>query len=147
MSLFDLTYARSHPPGYLLWFHLRFLPLSYLDDNSATDTFCSTLMSCFDTFCPLTSRPACTTSSAPWLSVVLREHRSKLRAAERVWRKSQNPTDLNFYRSLLSTSLLMSPLLKGHTIMTKLTIHLILACSLKKIPPSFVLLLPLLHQL
>ncbi len=61
--------------------------LSYLDANSATDTFCSTLMSCFDTFCPLTSRPTCTTPSAPWLSVVLREHRSKLRAAERVWRK------------------------------------------------------------
>ncbi len=78
--------------------------LSYLDANSATDTFCSTLMSCFDTFCPLTSRPARTTPSAPWLSVVLREHRSKLRAAERVWRKSQNPTDLNLsiYRSLLS---------------------------------------------
>ncbi len=32
--------------------------LSYLDANSATDTFCSTLMSCFDTFCPLSSRPA-----------------------------------------------------------------------------------------
>ncbi len=59
-------------------------------------------MSCFDTFCPLTSRPARTNPSAPWLSVVLREHRSKLRAAERVWRKSQNPTDLHFYRSLLS---------------------------------------------
>ncbi len=71
--------------------------LSYLDANSATDTFCSTLMSCFDTFCPLSSRPARTTPSAPWLSVVLCEHRSKLRAAERVWRKSQNPTDLNFY--------------------------------------------------
>ncbi len=28
MSLFDVTYARSHPPGYLLWFHLRFLPLN-----------------------------------------------------------------------------------------------------------------------
>ncbi len=25
---FDVTYARSHPPGYLLWFHLRFLPLN-----------------------------------------------------------------------------------------------------------------------
>ncbi len=76
--------------------------LSYLDANSVTDTFCSTLMSCFDTFCPLSSRPARTTPSAHWLSVVLREHRSKLRAAERVWRKSQNPTDLNFYWSLLS---------------------------------------------
>ncbi len=76
--------------------------LSYLDANSATDTLISTLMSCFDHFCPITSRPARTTPSAPWLSVVLREHRSKLRAAERVWRKSQNPTDLNFYRSLFS---------------------------------------------
>ncbi len=76
--------------------------LSSLDANSATDTFCSTLMSCLDTFCPLSSRPALTTPSAPWLSDVLREHRSKLRAAERLWRKSQNPTDLNLYRSLLS---------------------------------------------
>ncbi len=32
----------------------------------------------------------------------------------------------------------MSPLLKGHTIMTKLTIRLTLACSLKHFPPSFV---------
>ncbi len=61
---------------------------SYRYANSATDCFCSTLMSCFDSFCPLSSRPARTTPSAPW-------HRSKLRA-------SHNPTDLNFYRSLLS---------------------------------------------
>ncbi len=33
----------------------------------------------------------------------------------------------------------MSPLLKGHTITTKLTIHLTLACSLKHFPPSIVL--------
>ncbi len=45
------------------------------------------------------------------------------------------------------TSLLMSPLLKGHSIMTKLTIRLTLACSLKHFSPSFVPLLPLLHQL
>ncbi len=44
-------------------------------------------------------------------------------------------------------SLLMSPLLKGHTTITKLTIRLTLACSLKHFPRSFVLLLPLLHQL
>ncbi len=44
------------------------------------------------------------------------------------------------------TSLLMSPLLKGDTILTKLTIRLTLACSLKKMY-SFVLLLSLLHQL
>ncbi len=79
MSSFDVT---SYPPGYLLWFHLRFLPLkqlSSLDANSATDTFCSTFTSCLDT------------PSTPWLSDVLREHRSKLRAAESVCRKSQNP--------------------------------------------------------
>ncbi len=75
--------------------------LSSLDANSATDTFCSTLTSCLDTFCPLSSRPARTNPSAPWLSDVLREHRSKLRAAERVWHKSQNPTYLNLYWSLL----------------------------------------------
>ncbi len=77
--------------------------LSSLDANSATDTFCSTLTSCLDTVCPLSSRPARTTPSAPWLSDVLCEHRSKLRAAERVWCKSQNPTDLNVYQSLLSS--------------------------------------------
>ncbi len=42
--------------------------------------------------------------------------------------------------------LLMSLLLKGHTIITKLTIRLTLACSLKHFCPSFVLLLHLLHQ-
>uniref|UniRef100_A0A8C1H0L6 von Willebrand factor A domain-containing protein 5A-like n=1 Tax=Cyprinus carpio TaxID=7962 RepID=A0A8C1H0L6_CYPCA len=44
-----------------------------------------------------------TTPSAPWLSDVPREHLSKLRAAERVWRKSKNTTDLNVYQSLLSS--------------------------------------------
>ncbi len=105
MSLFDVTYARFHPPRLSAMVSSSLPPLkqlSYLDANSATDTLISTLMSCFDNFCPITSRPARTTPSAPWLSVVLREHRSKLRAAERVWRKSQNPTDLNFYRSLFS---------------------------------------------
>uniref|UniRef100_A0A9J8AUH0 Ceramide synthase 2b n=1 Tax=Cyprinus carpio carpio TaxID=630221 RepID=A0A9J8AUH0_CYPCA len=57
--------------------------LASFDDNSATDTFCTTLTFCLDTVCPLSSRPARTTPSAPWLSDVLREHRSKLRAAEK----------------------------------------------------------------
>uniref|UniRef100_A0A9J7XP41 Reverse transcriptase domain-containing protein n=1 Tax=Cyprinus carpio carpio TaxID=630221 RepID=A0A9J7XP41_CYPCA len=77
--------------------------LASFDANSVTDTFCSTLTSCLDTVCPLSSRPARTTPSAPWLSDVLREHRSKLRAAERLWRKSKNTTDLNVYQSLLSS--------------------------------------------
>ncbi len=61
MPSFNVTYAHTHPPGYLLWFHLRFQPLnSYLslDANSVTDTFCSTPTSCLDTVCPLSSRPA-----------------------------------------------------------------------------------------
>ncbi len=102
--VFRCNLGHSHPPGYLLWFHICFLPLklSSLDANSATDTFCSTLTSCLDSVCPLSSRPACTTPSAPWLSDVLREHHFKLRAAESVWCKSKNPTDLNVYQSLLS---------------------------------------------
>ncbi len=58
--------------------------LTSLDANSATDTFCSTLTSYLDTVCPLSSRPARTTPSAPWLFDVLREHRSKLRAAVQI---------------------------------------------------------------
>ncbi len=76
---------------------------SALDTISATDTLCSTLTSCLDNFCPLSSRPARTTPSAPWLSDVLHEHRSKLRAAERKWCKSKNSTDLSVYQSLLSS--------------------------------------------
>ncbi len=120
--------------------------LTYLDANSATDTFFSTL-SCFDTFCPLSSRPARTTPSAPWLSDVFREHHSKLRAAESVWRKSQNPNDLNFYWSLLSEISANVSTAKRTYYHDKLTIRLILASSLKHFPPSFVLLLPLLLQL
>ena len=74
-----------------------------LDTNSATDSLFSTLTHCLDNFCPLSSRPARTTPSAPWLSDVLREHRSKLRGAERKWRKSKDPTDLGLYQSLLSS--------------------------------------------
>ncbi len=76
---------------------------SALDTNSATDTLCFTLTSCLDNFCPLSSRPARTTPSAPWLSDVLREHRAKLRAAERKWHKSKNSTDLSVYQSHLSS--------------------------------------------
>ncbi len=76
---------------------------SALDTNSATDTLCFTLTSCLDNFCPLSSRPARATPSAPWLSDVLREHRAKLRAAERKWHKSKNSTDLSVYQSHLSS--------------------------------------------
>ncbi len=123
--------------------------LSYLDANSATDTFCSTLMSCFDTFCPLTSRPARTTPSAPWLLNLLFSANFILNSGLQKGYGSNHKILLTliFIDHSSLTSLLMSPLLKGHTIKTKLTIHLILACSLKHFPPSFVLLLSLLHQL
>ncbi len=35
--------------------------------------------------------------SNSWLSDVLREHRTKLRAAERKWGKSKDPSDLSKY--------------------------------------------------
>ncbi len=64
MSLFDITYARSHPAGYLLWFHLRFLPLNSCHLLMLTvlliisvPLWCLVL----DTFCPLPSKPARTT--------------------------------------------------------------------------------------
>ncbi len=63
--------------------------------NAATDTLCSTLTSCLDYICPLSSRPARSALHA------LREHRTKLRAAERKLCKSNDPSDLSRYQSLL----------------------------------------------
>ncbi len=57
---------------------------SSLDVNAATDTLCSTLTSCLDDICLLSLRPARTAPSNPWLSDVLREHRTRLRAAEKM---------------------------------------------------------------
>ncbi len=74
---------------------------SSLDVNAATDTLCSTLTTCLDDICPLSSRPARTAPSNPWLSDVLREHRTRLRAAERKWRKSNKLSDLSMYQSFL----------------------------------------------
>ncbi len=76
---------------------------SSLDVNAATDTLCSTLTTCLDDICPLSSRPARTAPSNPWLSDVLREHRTRLRAAERKWRKSNELSDLSMYQSFLSS--------------------------------------------
>ncbi len=119
--------------------------LSSLDANSANDTFCFTLMSCFDTFCPLYSG-----QHVPLLlplgyllfsaNIVLNSGLQKGYGANH-----KILLTLIYIDHSSMTSLLMSPLLKGHTIMTKLTICLILACSLKHFPPSFVL--PLLQQL
>ncbi len=76
---------------------------SSLDVNAATDNLCSTLTSCLDDICLLSSRPARTAPPNPWLSDVLREHRTRLRAAERKWQKSNDPSDLSMYQSLLSS--------------------------------------------
>ncbi len=76
---------------------------SSLDVNAATDTLCATLTSCLDYIYPLSSRPERAAPSNPWLSDVLCEHRTKLRAAERKWRKSNDPSDLSRYQSLLSS--------------------------------------------
>ncbi len=76
---------------------------SSLDVNAATDTLCSTLTTCLDDICPLSSRRARTAPSNSWLSDVLREHRTRLRAAERKWRKSNEPSDLSMYQSFLSS--------------------------------------------
>ncbi|XP_053534071.1 uncharacterized protein LOC128629551 [Ictalurus punctatus] len=77
--------------------------LSSLDLNTATDMLCSTLTSSLDNICPLKSRPARTSPSSPWLSEALRNNWAKLRASERKWRKSNNPTDLTNYQTLLSS--------------------------------------------
>ncbi|XDV25661.1 hypothetical protein PO909_029540 [Leuciscus waleckii] len=50
-----------------------------------------------DIICPLSSRPARATPSNPWLSEVLREHRTELRAAERKWHKSKDASDLKIF--------------------------------------------------
>ncbi len=77
---------------------------SSLDVNAATDTLCSTLTSCLDNICPLSSRPARAAPSNSWLSNVLREHRTNLRAAERKnCAKSKDSSDLSKYQSLLSS--------------------------------------------
>ncbi len=76
---------------------------SSLGVNAATDTLCSTLTSCLEDISPLSSRPARTAPSNPWLTDVLREHRNRLRVAERKWQKWNDPSDLSIYQSLLSS--------------------------------------------
>ncbi len=77
--------------------------LIYVFESIATDTLCSTLTSCLDDIFSLSSRPARTAPSNPWLSDFLREHRTRLRAAERKWRKSTDPSDRSMYQLLLSS--------------------------------------------
>ncbi|KAI2655879.1 Pro-Pol polyprotein [Labeo rohita] len=103
----ELQNLRSLSPSHFSSVVFSSLPsttlFSSLEVTAATDTLCSTLTSCLDDICPLSSKPARATPPNPWLSDVLREHRSKLRAAERKWRKSKDPSDLSMYQSLLSS--------------------------------------------
>ncbi len=86
MSLFDVTYARSHSTGYLLWFHLRFLPL-----NSYHILMLIVLLTLS---VPLWCLVSILSVSA---NVVLNSGLQKGYGANHEIR-----TDLNFYRSLLS---------------------------------------------
>jgi len=60
--------------------NMHFSHFSSLNVNTATDTLCSILTSSLDKIYPLSSRQARTTTSNPWLSEVLCEHRTELRA-------------------------------------------------------------------
>ncbi len=99
----DETFVPFHPHIFPLYCPPLFphLPISQL--WMWTLHLFSTLTSCLDRICPLSSRPARAAPSNPWLSDVLREHRSELRAAERKWHKSKDPSDLSIYQSLLSS--------------------------------------------
>ncbi len=137
-------------PGYMLWFHLRFLPLNSY--HILMLTVLLTLSVPLGCLVLILSAPYLPGQHVPlplplgYLSfsanIVLNSGLQKGYGANH-----KILLTLIFIDHSSLTSLLMSPLLKGHTIMTKLTIRLIFACSLKHFPPSFVLLLPLLHQL
>ncbi len=150
MSLFDGTYARSHPPSYLLWFHLRFLVLNSY--HILMLTVLLTLSVPLWCLVLILSAPYLPDQPIPLLlplgylsfsaNIVLNSGLQKGYGANHKILLTLISID---HSSL--TSLLMSPLLKGHNIMKKFTIRLTLACSLKHFPTPFVLLLPLLHQL
>ncbi len=118
---------------------------SSLDVNTATDTLCSTLTTCLDDICPLSSRPARTAPSNPWLSDVLREHRTRLRAAERKWRNQTSRRTWVCINRFFHLSLLKSTLPNRHISITRSTMlqicvisseHLILSSvPLHHLPP------------
>ncbi|KAK3561324.1 hypothetical protein QTP86_030626 [Hemibagrus guttatus] len=75
---------------------------SSLPLDSATDTLLSSLSSTMDLLCPLSTIHRKNSSTAPWLSDVLRNNQRELRSAARKWKKSKLDTDLISYRTLLS---------------------------------------------
>ncbi len=100
-----ITFRRNLSPSHLSSVVSSSLPspnhFSSLDVNAATDTLCSTLTSCLDYIFPLSSRPARTAPSNPWLSDVLRGYQTRLRAADKKLCKSNDPLDLRRYQLLL----------------------------------------------
>ena len=66
-------------------------------------TLLSSLSSALNSLCPPVSRPARASPPSPWISDTLRTSRASLRAAERKWGKSRDPSDLSAYQSLLVT--------------------------------------------
>ena len=76
---------------------------SNLPPDSASSTLLSSLSSALNSLCPPVSRPARASPPSPWISDTLRTSRASLRAAERKWGKSRDPSDLSAYQSLLVT--------------------------------------------
>ncbi|KAK3555005.1 hypothetical protein QTP86_005395 [Hemibagrus guttatus] len=75
---------------------------SSLPLDSATDTLLSSLSSTMDLLCLLSTICRKNSSTAPWLSDVLRNNRRELRSAAKKWKKSKLDTDLISYHMFLS---------------------------------------------
>ncbi|KAJ8349423.1 hypothetical protein SKAU_G00245530, partial [Synaphobranchus kaupii] len=75
---------------------------SQLPIDSASDTLLTALSTSLNSLCPLVSRPTRSSPPCPWMSDALRTSRAGLRAAERMWRKSRDASDLSSYQSLLA---------------------------------------------
>ncbi|KAJ8381300.1 hypothetical protein SKAU_G00020780, partial [Synaphobranchus kaupii] len=75
---------------------------SQLPIDSASDTLRTALSTSLNSLCPLVSRPTRPSPPCPWMSDALRTSRAGLRAAERMWRKSRDASDLSSYQSLLA---------------------------------------------
>lgn len=77
--------------------------LSSVDVDTATESLSSTLNSCLDKLCPLAIKPARASQPRPWLTEIVRALRTTLRAAERKWHKTGNPSDLKKLQCLLAS--------------------------------------------
>ena len=105
LSQSAVTSTLSHPP--LL--PLKSLLLSLLLNPSLISPLILLLLlyfplsSALNSLCSLVSRPARASPPSPWISDTLHTSRASLRAAERKWGKSRDPSDLSSYQSLLAT--------------------------------------------